>query len=474
MKGICIPVIVYLYILPMKKNTKANKTGTKFFLPRIVLKFRDDIAGSGKIGISFQKKLLSWPLLAKKFPGITIDKLFTSVEHNRILEKAERARQITPGYKPPAFLNYFSVRCPHAINADEVLNMLRNNEYIEMAYFESNPLPPPRINMGPGANPKSIEQGYLDPAPKGVNAKYAWKFNGGAGQGKVKFIDIEQGWFLGHEDIVDAKVKLFWGKNHEYQDHGAAVLGIILMQDNNKGGIGITPLVKANVISQISPKGNHAVHDAILKATDHLEFGDILLLEVQESDTTPFDKYWPAEIKPAIFHAIELATALGIIVIEAAGDGSKEENAQGNDLDNFKDKNDKYIFNRNSNDFKDSGAIIVGGASDSEAHGRIKSSNYGNRIDCYAWGSNVFTIGDVVDGYIPHFNGTSSASAIVAGVAIAVQSIAEAAGKKRLGPAQMRETLSHHANGTPSPDRIGVMPDLKKIIKLLIGSDGDD
>ncbi len=79
-----------------------------------------------------------------------------------------------------------------------------------------------------------------------------------------------------------------------------------------------------------------------------------------------------------------------------------------------------------------------------------------------------------MDGYIPHFNGTSSASAIVAGVAIAVQSIAEAAGKKRLGPAQMRETLSHHANGTPSPDRIGVMPDLKKIIKLLIGSDGDD
>jgi hypothetical protein len=56
---------------------------------------------------------------------------------------------------------------------------------------------------------------------------------------------------------------------------------------------------------------------------------------------------------------------------------------------------------------------------------------------------------------------TSSASAIIAGAAIVVQSIVAASGKRRLSPAQMRDILSN--NGTAS-DRIGVMPDLKKII----------
>jgi len=57
----------------------------------------------------------------------------------------------------------------------------------------------------------------------------------------------------------------------------------------------------------------------------------------------------------------------------------------------------------------------------------------------------------------------------VAGIAIAVQSIIEANHCSRLSPKQMRDILSSDLCGTRSAngrlkDKIGVMPDLKKII----------
>ncbi len=48
-------------------------------------------------------------------------------------------------------------------------------------------------------------------------------------------------------------------------------------------------------------------------------------------------------------------TNKGIIIIEAGANG-------GNDLDQFRDRNGKQVLNRNSPDFKDSGAIMVGGS----------------------------------------------------------------------------------------------------------------
>ena len=41
-------------------------------------------------------------------------------------------------------------------------------------------------------------QSYLNAAPPGVDARYAWGLPGGRGDG-VKIIDIEGGWNFGHE-----------------------------------------------------------------------------------------------------------------------------------------------------------------------------------------------------------------------------------------------------------------------------------
>ena len=94
--------------------------------------------------------------------------------------------------------------------------------------------------------------------------------------------------------------------------------------------------------------------------------------------------------------------------------------------------------------------------------------------------------------YNPSFNGTSGASAIVAGAALAVQGLLELEPNLgfRYGPFQMRDLLSEPTLGTPSADppedRIGVMPNLRAIIdgghvnlapdvylRDFVGDDGD-
>ena len=123
-------------------------------------------------------------------------------------------------------------------------------------------------------------------------------------------------------------------------------------------------------------------------------------------------------------------------------------------------------------DFRDSGAILVGAATSTSPHVRMGFSNFGSRLDCYAWGENVNTLtsndSGATDLYTATFNGTSSASPIITGATLIVQGIVEAGFGYRLSPRQMRNILSAPATGTasnnPPVDRIGVMPDLRQII----------
>jgi hypothetical protein len=72
------------------------------------------------------------------------------------------------------------------------------------------------------------------------------------------------------------------------------------------------------------------------------------------------------------------------------------------------------------------------------------------------------------DQYTRSFGGTSSSAAILAGAALLVQSTAQARLGCRLTPDRIRALLSSPSTGTasshPAEDRIGVMPDLRKIL----------
>jgi hypothetical protein len=447
------------------------------FSCRIVIKLRDrsdlPYQAAGEINAFFeQDAVIPWRQLRSQFPGIRIDKLFSSLDAPQITALVKKAEQADKEYMPVNFLSYYFIECKEDHESYALLNSLRDCENVELAYIENRPVEPPSFITTSNALHQS--QGYLNASPEGIDARFAWQIAGGDGHGGIKFIDIEQGWLLDHK-ALSAKTLPCTGLNHYlFEDHGAAVLGIIQMSDKEKGGTGITPKAEGYVISQWRPDGSFNNADAIMAAIGHLDFGDVLLLESQSYDSPSSCNAWPVEIEEATFRVIRLATALGIIVVEAAGNGSFET-GEGNDLDLLQINGDT-ILNPASAGFRDSGAIVVAAASSDMPHTRIGYSNYGKRVNCYAWGEHVVTAGFypgssgfAINTYTGKFCGTSSASAIIAGAAIAIQSIADTHLSSRLTPKQMRTFLSSPALGTVSAnghsaDKIGVMPDLQKII----------
>src|SRR5262249_1874385 len=147
---------------------------------------------------------------------------------------------------------------------------------------------------------------------------------------------------------------------------------------------------------------------------------------------------------------MRMASALGIMMIEPAGNGWQ-------DLDQYRDAVGRRTLHRLSPEFQDSGAVMVAAGSSTAPPGRIASSSFSRRGDCYAWGGEVDTLTTNVDGtatdqYTGSHGGTSAAAAIVAGAALIVQSVAEARLGHRFSPRQLRAILSDPANGTPSAD----------------------
>ncbi|MCP1164899.1 MULTISPECIES: S8 family serine peptidase [Bacillus] len=439
---------------------------------QIIVKFRADLKFPYEDGIEKQiQSQMNDKVLEDffaEYPDVTFNRLFTSVSPEQIQNLEVKA----PNNVSTSLSNYYILQTQDGEQEEELVDKLKTSSLIEDVYVKKQEkITPPEVqplsvSFNPNSNPRYKKQGYLDAAPYGINASFAWGVQGGNGS-DITFVDMEYGWLLNHEDLVHQNIELMSGRNiDQHVGHGTSVLGIVSSEDNEVGNIGIAPKAKAKVISQIRDNGQYNTADAILSAVNQLEAGDVLLLEAQASFDGYGDKYLPVEIQPDIFDAIRAGTDKGVVIIEAGANGW-------NDLDQFKDRNGKQVLNRNSKDFKDSGAIMVGAGSSSFPHERMWFSNYGSRIDVYGWGENVDTTTaeqsrSAVNLYTSSFSGTSSASPIIAGAATLVQSIA----KENLGqpyrPSELRTILSNRNTGTkskdPSSDKIGVLPDLKSIL----------
>jgi hypothetical protein len=77
---------------------------------------------------------------------------------------------------------------------------------------------------------------------------------------------------LNHEDITVGTFPDTGLNRTDFQDHGTAVLGTIMMLDNKLGGIGMTPNVNGYVVSQWRPDGSFNTADAIMTAINHLKY----------------------------------------------------------------------------------------------------------------------------------------------------------------------------------------------------------
>ncbi|KXH80181.1 MULTISPECIES: S8 family peptidase [Bacillus] len=457
-------------------NKQLNSTVHKQVTKQLILKFKNEANLPYQDGIEkFIKEEKQDPELIgilNEYPNITINRLFSSLNPKEIKNLGRETNDSE--HISSNLLNYYIVENQGDIDVQALLAKFEKSSLIETSYLQEEETPPeerlPNLSVNQYDEPRLTRQGYLEPAPLGINAPYAWSINGGDGKGTT-FVDMEYGWLLSHEDLVNQKIELMSGQNKsEHHDHGTSVLGIVSAEDNNIGGIGIAPKAKVKVVSQIRDNGNYNTADAILSAVNNMQAGDILLLEAQATYDGYGDKnYFPVEVKPDIFDAIRMGTNKGIIIIEAGANG-------GNDLDQFRDHNGKQVLNRNSPDFKDSGAIMVGAASARVPHKRSYFSNYGSRVDVYGWGNAVDTTDAkpsefITNLYTSSFAGTSSASPIIAGAAASIQGISKNNKGKVYTPSQLRNILSDPSTGTksndPISDKIGVLPDLKAILSKL-------
>ena len=356
--------------------------------------------------------------------------------------------------------------------------------------FSSNHLYIPAIARADDAEPQELEafQGYLDPAPRGMDVRYAWKLPGGHGE-NVRIIDIEYNWNLTHNDLIHATSDLFIhvkGVNpvpEQEQDegnknHGTAVIGELVAAPDGIGMTGIAYRAKLGLINPLTQGTVPDVPGAIRRATAVLEAGDVLLLEQQSIagprlDLQTGQGLLPIEFEPEVFAAIKAATNKGIIVVESAGNGFE-------DLDHPAYNG---AFDRSK---RDSGAIIVGaGLPEGGVYGpgpdrvRTEESNYGSCVDVQGWGRFVITAGygklrfeqGENSWYTDVFGATSGATAMVAGAAAVLQSIVKERGLPPLSSVELRRLLI--TTGTPQPagssERIGPRPDLRAAIAALDG-----
>ena len=395
---------------------------------------------------------------------------------------------------------YFKLPLPAGLTTTQIRTLVESiNNYVTVeAAFVKPPAIPAAITPDfQDYNPEnSYYQGYLDaPTPAdndafdGINAKYAWNFSGGKGEG-INVIDVEGGWNTTHEDFPTLSFDYNTTENNSsWVPHGTAVVGVIAGVDNgigvtgiaNKANIGVSNIFGANHqdANGVIKSGTSA---AILRAADMAGEGGIVLIEVHRegpelqqncSCNASQCNYIPVEYWSDDYEAIETATALGVTVVEAAGNGSA----------NLDDAIYGNAFNRSQ---KDSGAIIVG-ASQSKNSEPMCWTNYGSRVDIRGWGEMVTTLysnetnntdgvyrdPDALDNgnkwYKFTFSGTSSASPIVTGAAAVLQGIAQKTYGTTLTPDQIRDILSN--NGTDQilnlGKNIGALPDLEKAITKL-------
>lgn len=350
---------------------------------------------------------------------------------------------------------------------EEIEAALRRLPEVNLVYREKTVTDP----VTPQDDIYSSLETFLDPEPVGIDARWVWTLPNGDGR-DMHFIDLEQGWFLDHEDLPNPT--LVFNDNHDGKygfvgDHGTAVVGIVSGVDNDLGIVGIAPNVRSvRLVSHWNENTNTSnVTNAVIAAITGSPQPHVLLIEGQLGATN-----LPVETDDATFDAIGRAVASGVIVIEPGGNGNQN-------LDVWTDSLGKHRLNRNGMEFKDSGAILVGAGTSSVPHERsvwknAGGSNFGSRIDCYAWGDGIVSsgygelAGYGATSYTKQFGGTSGASAIIAGCAVLVQGLNFAKNQFLFGPETMREILSDPstgtAQGTTTEGRIGVMPNLRAVV----------
>lgn len=380
--------------------------------------------------------------------------------------------------------SYVCLKLDEQANASSLLLTLQHSPLVEDAYIE------PRYELAIWEEPHaeaeterllpqyipdySTQQYYLDAPPVGVGARQAWFLPGGMGEG-VPVVDIENNWDMRHLDLAPLRVIAGFPWLPIDRNHGTAVMGVLLGRANGFGVQGIVPKAPGSVAQVGLLDGIFwpRIAPTILKAARKIGKGGVLMIELHTPgpNATGIGQqgFIPMEYFRANFDAVQYAVAMGVTVVEAAGNGGENLDAAV-----YQGRFDRAV--------RDSGAILVGAGSPKNAavpRSRLAFSNYGSRIDAQGWGYDVVTTGygDLLNAkhakYTKAFSGTSSATPIVAGAVASALGIVRATGGNP-SPFVVREVLS--SAGSPQQrgsntltGSVGSLPDILHTVALLKG-----
>jgi hypothetical protein len=378
--------------------------------------------------------------------------------------------------------NIVRLRIPQGLDVWDVCKQLEALPGV----MSARPVPKPTPSPWPGNY--EANQVYLDSSgstPSGIDAEYAWTQSGGTGTAAT-VCDLEYGWNYNHADITKAVGSQINPNplalpSGETDDHGTAVIGMLVANSNAWGITGIcygASLKTCGTFYGSTPSWD--VPGALAYAIASLSVGDVILLEQQWDYGDPNTAYpdyipieWWTDSYPGsqsyngVYAAIANAVANGIHVVEAGGNGGAPTMNIGVDTD---------ILTWYGN----SGAVIVGagglyaGGTYTEGNlQRLSFSSYGSRFDLQGCGENVYTTGygnlwssDGKNYYYTHtFAGTSSSAPVVAGAIACCMGRwkAQGFGPSALSPGMLRSILVNtgKAQITPPSGLIGPRPNLK-------------
>lgn len=379
--------------------------------------------------------------------------------------------RLPPGEHRQRLLRYARVRTS---DATSLLGVLSREEEVALAWLAPAPAPPPRREMDPADIPPLTpdfdwRSTWKRPAPRGLDLEEAAWWPGGDGSW-VTLADVEYAFDSLHEDLQNNAPQVVHGEPQpDYAFHGTAVLGLAGAADDHFGLRGGAPRSRLVVLHPLDSQGRWVVAEAVLRAAELLEPGDVLLVEQQSWGP---EGYAPITADPAVFDAVALAVSVGITVVEPAGNGV-------NDLD---DASWEGAFDPGE---RDSGSIMVGGGvpgPDEDARTRA-GGNYGSRVSVQGWYRDIpspsgpgystdlfHPFGDPHQAYTINFGGTSGASAQLASAATVLQSISLALHGEPIDPLTLRGWLVSTGQPQPAgdPRRIGPAPDLRAVIRTYL------